>query len=72
MNKYYIFNDNYWNHKTPLKLFINPILRKIQFFTNKPFVITSLTEFINDTPNFLKYKLMRVKYYDSNITNICT
>lgn len=48
----------YTNHRTKVKCIINPILRKIQFFTNKPYVIASVT----DHGYFLYYKIMRVLY----------
>lgn len=48
MNKYYVYNKDFkiWMHKSPLKLVLNPILRKIQWFTDRPYVIVSQTEFI--------------------------
>lgn len=61
MNKYYVKVNNQWCHKSPLKLILNPILRKLQFFTDKPFVITSCTNWINDEPNFLKYGFAKVR-----------
>jgi len=48
----------YTMHRTKVKRIINPILRKIQFFTNKPYVIASVT----DHGYFLYYKIMRVLY----------
>ena len=62
MDKYYYFHKRYkiWMHRTPLKLFINPILRFIQFWTTKPFVIASDTDFdMNDI----------VLYYSLSINN---
>ena len=67
-DKYYIFDEkhNCWMHRTPLKCFINPILRKIQFWTDKPFVIYSNTEFFEmnfvKTPHFIGYGFGRIKY----------
>lgn len=67
-DKYYIFDEkhNCWMHRTPLKCFINPILRKIQFWTDKPFVIYSNTEFFEmnfvKTPHFISYGFGRIKY----------
>jgi len=49
-------------HRSTLKLTVNPILRKLQFFTNKPFVIAS--KFENGL--FVKYKFMRVRYFKNN------
>jgi hypothetical protein len=64
INKYYIFEDEMWKHKPPLKLFVNPILRKLQFWTDKPLVIASITEFTEDgTPYFVRYKLKRLRYW---------
>ncbi len=62
ISDYYVYEDGNWMHKTPIKLFINPILRKIQFFTNKPYVIASLTMFVGDVPCFIKYQIHRVEY----------
>lgn len=62
-DKYYVYQDDTWKHRSPIKLLLNPILRKIQFFTNKPYVIASDTGFdINGKPYFIKYKFMRVEY----------
>lgn len=56
-----------WNHVTTLKCIVNPILRKIQFFTNKPFVIASICEFKKDSaPEFKKYTFTRVEYKKVN------
>lgn len=65
MNQYYILTPNGWIHSTPLKRVINPILRTIQFYTNKPYVIASMTEFENDIPKFGGYVFKRV-WYDKN------
>lgn len=61
----YFFKDkkrNAWRHRTPLKCFLNPILRKLQFWTDEPYVISSVVNFKNDIPYFEKYTLARVKY----------
>lgn len=66
MKDYFVYDEEYkeWRHKTPLKCFINPILRKIQFWTDKPFVIASICDVSeNNKPVFLKYTIKRVKYY---------
>lgn len=60
-NKYYVW-DGQWMHKSPVKLIVNPILRKLQFFTDRPYVIASETEFVNSIPYFVKYKFCRVPY----------
>jgi hypothetical protein len=44
-------------HKTKLKCIVNPILRKLQWFTDSPYVIVS--KFNND--NFIGYAIRRVK-----------
>lgn len=50
-------------HRTPLKCIVNPILRKIQFWTDEPWVISSICEKDeNGTWHFIKYELARVKY----------
>jgi hypothetical protein len=67
MNNYYVKNEWGWNHRHPLKLIINPILRNIQFFTNRPYVMASVTEFIDGVPHFIKFGFYRVAYTD----NVC-
>lgn len=47
-------------HKTRLKLIINPLLRKIQYWTDKPYVIASS---FNDKKEFVTYIVHRVQYY---------
>ena len=59
-DKYYIYEGNNWYHKTPLKLLVNPLLRKIQFFTRRPYVIASKTEFKEGNPKFLGYSFRRI------------
>jgi hypothetical protein len=61
-NKYYTKIDGHWVHRSPIKLLANPLLRKLQFFTDKPFVIASETEFVDTVPQFIKYKMVRVPY----------
>lgn len=44
-NQYYQISSNFgWVHRTPLKVAINPILRTIQFWTDCPYVIVSITD----------------------------
>ena len=55
------------NHKSGIKLFINPILRRIQFWTMKPYVIASICNLVEKFPNyylyeFVRYKFLRVHY----------
>lgn len=65
INKYYVKLENdKWVHRHPVKVVINPILRTIQFWTNKPYVIASDTEFKNNNPTFIKFRFCRV-YYES-------
>lgn len=61
---YFIYNKEYncWMHRTPLKCIINPILRFIQFYTNKPFVIYSECEEIDGKWHFIKYGFGRIEY----------
>ena len=58
----FIKTTNGWIHKTRLKVTINPVLRFIQFWTNKPFVIISNCEFKNNMPIFLNYSFERYPY----------
>ena len=52
MNNYKLVDGN-WRHVTIIKKIVNPILRKIQFYTNKPYVIASVTNFdIDNNPIF--------------------
>ena len=70
MDKYYYFHKRYkiWMHRTPLKLFINPILRFIQFWTMKPFVIASDTDFDeNGKPHFMGYCICKVEYVKEKV-----
>ena len=49
-------------HRTPLKCIVNPILRKIQFWTDEPWVISSICKKDEKgTWHFIKYELARVK-----------
>ena len=38
-DRYYLLDGDNWSHRTPLKLLVNPVLRRIQFFTERPYVI---------------------------------
>lgn len=58
--KYLVFENGCWKHKHPIKLIINPILRKLQFFTNRPYVITSL--FNENRTKFIRFGFSRVRY----------
>jgi hypothetical protein len=62
-NSWFEYTDGGWIHSTPLKRTVNPLLRYIQFWTNRPLVIASHVDFDEkNTPNFKKYILRRVKY----------
>jgi len=73
MNEYYVFEDGCWKHKTKLKLIVNPVLRKLQFWTNKPYVICSITDFEfpesnltskpSAVPIFRKYGFKPIRYF---------
>lgn len=63
-DKYYVQDQECgcWMHKSPVKLLLNPILRKIQFWTKEPFVICSKTDFDeNGAPRFRGYGLIRTR-----------
>lgn len=62
VNKFY-FDREYkcWIHRTRLKLIVNPILRKLQFFTKKPWVIASIVDMKDGVPKFIKYSLYRTE-----------
>lgn len=63
-DEYFVYNSEYdcWMHRTPLKCFVNPILRAIQFWTDKPYVIYSNCEKIEEKWHFKKYGFGRIKY----------
>lgn len=61
-DKCYVQIEGYWCHRTWLKCIVNPILRFIQFWTNKPYVISSITEFKDGLPYFQHYTFERVRY----------
>ena len=62
MNEYYQSIGGVWIHKAPIKVLLNPLLRKIQFWRNDPYVIASVTEFIDKQPKFIKFTFCRVQY----------
>ncbi len=62
MKDYYVKHDNVnWCHRHPIKIVINPMLRFIQFWTDKPYVIASITEFKNEKPIFIKFAFFPIK-----------
>lgn len=60
-DKCYVKIEGYWCHRTRLKCIINPILRFLQFWTDKPYVIASMTNFKDDLPYFSHYTMQRKK-----------
>ena len=52
--------NTYTVHSTWLKRIVNPILRKIQYRTNTPYVIAS--EFDSSKNTFIRYIIRRVSY----------
>lgn len=58
--KYVVHNDGYWCHRHPLKIVVNPILRKLQFLIDKPYVIASILS--DDLSEFKKFKFAKVKH----------
>lgn len=52
--------NTYTVHSTRLKRIVNPILRKIQYRTNTPYVIAS--EFDSSKNTFIRYTIRRVSY----------
>ena len=63
-DKYYVQDKECgcWMHRSPLKCIVNPILRKIQFWTKEPFVICSKTDFDEKgVPHFKCYGLIRTR-----------
>lgn len=75
----FFFKDkkrNAWRHRTPIKCIINPILRAIQFWTSKPYVICSICDYKecdvthDSVPFFVKYSLMRVEYIKKQKRNV--
>lgn len=61
INCSYVNINGHWHHKPMIKRICNPILRIIQFWTDRPYVIVSYTEFIRGYPNFLKYGINKIK-----------
>ena len=70
MDRYYYFHKLYriWMHRTPLKRLVNPVLRRIQFWTMKPYVIASNTVFDTEgKPHFRGYSICRVEYMKGKV-----
>jgi hypothetical protein len=61
-NNYFIqWEDGSWGHRPPIKRIINTILRGVQFFTNKPYLIWSQCEVKDNRPiRFIKYHFGRI------------
>lgn len=61
-DKYYVKVDGQWRHRSPLKCILNPVLRTIQFWRQEPYVIATVTDFVDGQPHFVKYQVARIKY----------
>ena len=73
-DKYYVQDQECgcWMHKSPVKLLLNPILRKIQLWTKEPLVICSKTDFDeNGAPHFRGYGLIRTRVMTAQEYNEC-
>lgn len=59
LDKYMVFDDNGapMCHRSPLKVILNPVLRFLQPWTNKPWVIASIVE----DKKFIRYCFMPVE-----------
>lgn len=58
-DKYIVYLPNgEWVHRHPLKLVFNPILMKIQFFTDRPWLIASR---FSDENVFIKFVFARIQ-----------
>jgi hypothetical protein len=74
MSKHVFYHDRVydcWMHRPLLKVIVNPILRKLQFFTKKPWVISSIVEMKNGIPVFKRYSMHRVECVGSFIKENC-
>lgn len=61
-NMFYDKVHKCWMHRSLLKRIINPILRTLQFWTDRPLVIASNCEMNKDgIPEFKHYCLARIK-----------
>lgn len=58
--------ESYRVHKSFSKCLINPVLRKVQFWSDCPYVIASK---INDENEFIRYTIRKVKLFSSNEIN---
>lgn len=63
--------NNCWMHRPKFKVILNPILRKLQFFTKKPWVIVSYVDMSNDIPVFKGYGLERVECTGKFMQSFC-
>jgi len=61
-DQYYVNEDGHWMHKSPIKLWLNPKLRKLQWWDDRPWVIASKTEWIDGVPHFKGYSFQKVQY----------
>lgn len=51
-----------WTHRPPFKVILNPILRFLQFWTDRPYVIATMATRTKHNFIFKGYKLSRVRY----------
>ncbi len=66
INRFFEYKFGEIRHRSPLKCLANPVLRLMQFWTNKPYVIAS--EYGKCSVNgyyFIRYRFMRVEYKDT-------
>lgn len=61
-NRYFEYIDGKLIHNTPIKRKLNPILRRIQFWTYRPYVLVSNIEILDDIPHFKSYTIKRMEY----------
>lgn len=61
-DRFYVKSETGWIHRSPIKVLLNPALRKIQFWSSSPVVIASVTNFEEGIPRFVRYVLKRVTY----------
>ena len=64
LDKYFVYSENVCTmHRTPLKCIINPLLRILQFWDDKPYVIASnCKKLSNNKITFISYAFMKVWY----------
>lgn len=68
---YQKLEDGNYIHKAPMKVVLNPCLRFLQFYSDKPYVIATMTEFKHGKPGFVEYKIKRVGMNKIPKPNVC-